>query len=286
MKKSPVKRSIGFHLSITGGIANAVKKALELDVNALQVFLKNNNQWKGKELNYQDADMTREMVQSHALYLVAHTGYLINCAGEGEVYEKSVIALEDELKRADAYGVEGLVLHPGSHKEKGVGPGIRQVAETLDKVYDNNNFSTPVYLETMAGQGTSLGRSFEELAEIIHLSNVEEKLAVCLDTAHIFAAGYDISSFDGTRKVVSDFDNTLGLHRLKLIHLNDSKKECNSNRDRHEHIGEGFIGEEGMKSLLNYTLLQNVPVIMETPKNSDDSWDRKNLNTVRKLLKS
>lgn len=215
--------------------------------------------------------------------LFAHTGYLINPAGDGEVLEKSRRALTDELKRADFLKIPFLVLHPGSHRDLGRREGLRRIIETLDITLGEDSGETEILLETTAGQGTSIGHRFEDLAEIINGSGQSRRLAVCLDTAHIFAAGYDLVDPEGYEKTISDFSSILGLERLKLIHLNDSRKECGSRVDRHEHIGDGLIGTTGLKNLLNDPRLTDIPLILETPK-SDPESDERNLRKVLNLI--
>jgi deoxyribonuclease IV len=277
-------RRIGFHLSIAGGVNRSAEKAVALGINTFQIFLKNSNQWKGRTYKEEEVSLFKKIVKEENLYPVAHSSYLINCAGTGETYEKSIISLTEELKKADELNVHGLVLHPGSYKERSVDEGIQQIAETLDNIYSRNNISTPILLETMAGQGTSIGSSFEEIAAIME-KVTKNQCRVCLDTAHIFAAGYNLSAPEDVEKTISHFIKTIGIENLALIHLNDSKKECGSKKDRHEHIGNGFIGKKGMGAFLNDSRLVRVPIVMETPKGNDDSMDLMNLETVEGLLK-
>ena len=199
------------------------------------------------------------------LSIYGHTGYLINLAGKGENLEKSITLLRDEIDRAAILSVPSLVLHPGNHKGGGIEKGIRSIIENLDLVLSDSPDDVKILLETTAGQGTSVGHRFEHLAEIIRGSAFPERLGVCLDTCHIFAAGYDLSTEDGYNSVIDRFDSIIGLDRLELVHMNDSKKAAGSFVDRHEHIGQGMIGTEGFRMLLNDSRLDHVDFIMETP---------------------
>jgi deoxyribonuclease IV len=278
-------RKIGVHLSISGGLHKAILKAEELNICAIQIFLKNSNRWEAKPYSSDDIDnfiTTWETLPDLAVF--AHSGYLINLAGTGEVLTKSLIALSDELHRAHQMHINYLVLHPGSHGGRGLESGIDAVAKSLESIFKANK-NTDILLETTAGQGSSIGHRFEHLRSIIDKTSYPDRLGICLDTCHIFAAGYDISKKDTYRTVFSEFDAIIGLNKLKLIHINDSKKECGSMVDRHEHIGEGFIGNNGFRLLLNDTRLINIPMILETPKCNDDEADKNNLNILKRLLK-
>ncbi|MCP4137954.1 MAG: deoxyribonuclease IV [bacterium] len=284
-----MNRKIGFHLSIAGGMHKALEKARDLDTNIVQVFLKNSNRWETPPAKPGTVEQFKSVRTVFAdMPVFAHTGYLINCAGNGENLEKSLNGLQSEIERAHILGINKLVLHPGSHKGKGLEYGINQAARSIDTVFDTMKQTgletdVAILLETTAGQGNSIGHRFEHLQEIIEISQYSERLEICLDTCHIFAAGYDISSKEKYHTVMQEFDSTVGLNKLSLIHLNDSKKECGSHVDRHEHIGKGFIGDEGFKALLNDPELNNIPIIMETPK-PDESFDRMNLEKVRSLI--
>jgi deoxyribonuclease IV len=277
-------RSIGVHLSISGGMHHALEKADELGIQAVQIFLKNSNRWIARP--YTDEDI-REFKDARAripgIRIFAHTGYLINLAGEGDTLVKSIQALGDELNRASLLGIDCLVLHPGSHGGRGMESGINRVADSLNSILDKKQ-KTIVLLETTAGQGASIGHRFEHLRSIIDSVTLKSKLGICLDTCHIFAAGYDISEKQKFNAVINEFDEMIGLDRLRLIHINDSKRECGSRVDRHEHIGKGRIGIEGFKLLLNSTRLKKIPCVLETPKFNDDEADKKNLKVLRRLI--
>jgi len=280
-----MKKRIGFHLSIAGGIHMAIDKAGELDINALQVFLKNSNRWTAPPLTGNDIIAFKEKWRKYPeLTISAHTGYLINPAGDGENLEKSKILLKDEISRAHAIGIKYLVLHPGNHKEKGIDEGIKCIARTLDEIFSEDDTSVEVLLETTAGQGSSVGHRFEHIRDILAESKFSNRLGVCLDTCHIFAAGYDISTQEGYSLTIDEFNRLIGIDKLKLFHLNDSKKGCGSKVDRHDHIGLGLIGSKGISFFLNDERFSGIDFIMETPDDEIRS-DRDNLELALSLLK-
>jgi deoxyribonuclease-4 len=217
---------------------------------------------------------------------VAHTSYLLNLGTPDELlWEKSRNMLITELERCEALGVPWLVLHPGAHVGSGEAAGIAQVAQGLGEVHAaTSGFSAQILLETTAGQGSSLGHTFEQLARIIALTPQGERLGVCLDTCHIFAAGYELRTVEGYVATMGAFDRTLGLERLKALHLNDSKGELGNRKDRHEHIGKGHIGLEGFRNVMNDPRLAGLPGLLETPKGDDLQEDRENLAVLRSLV--
>lgn len=278
-------RKIGAHLSITGGIHRALRKADKLNISALQIFLKNSNRWESRPYTDEDIRSYRGALENiPGIVVFAHSGYLINLAGEGDTYRKSLAALRDELNRAEQLGILYLVIHPGSHGGRGMEAGIIRIADSLNMILRD---STPVkiLLETTAGQGSSVGYRFEQLRAIIDHSENPGNLGICLDTCHVFAAGYPIHSRRGCKSVIDEFNSIIGLDRLALIHLNDSVRECGSRVDRHTHLGEGAIGREGFVALLNEKRLVDVPIIIETPKSKDDEADRMNLLTIYEYMK-
>jgi deoxyribonuclease-4 len=277
-------RSLGVHLSISGGMHHVFEKAHKLRIQSVQIFLKNSNRWIARPYSDDDIHMFKEAwARFPDIAVFAHTGYLINLAGEGDTYKKSILALADELNRAAQLDIQFLVLHPGSHGGRGVDPGIDRIVDSLNQVISKNQ-KTMLLLETTAGQGSSIGHRFEHIGSIIDKVSCKSKLGVCLDTCHIFAAGYDISRKDSFRSMLKDFDRWIGLDRLRLIHMNDSKRDCGSRVDRHEHIGKGCIGTDGFRLILNSTRLRRVPCILETPKFNDDEADKKNLTMLRRLI--
>ncbi len=277
-------RYIGIHVSIAGGVAKSLRRAHDLKVNAIQIFLKNCNRWESPPYS---KDLIREFHLlwdcSPELKIFAHSGYLINLAGSGKNLRRSLHALIDEMHRAEALGIDSLVVHPGCHKGVGISQGIRRIAQSLDFVYRQSGSSVNILLETTSGMGTSIGYRFEHLRDIIGHSQYPEKLYVCLDTCHVFAAGYDISDERGLDRTLLEFNSTVGIDRLRLIHLNDSKRELASRIDRHEHIGEGYIGYCGFSSLVNDARVLSIPMILETPKEKNDT-DQKNLGKIYQLI--
>ncbi len=277
-------KKIGFHLSVAGGINLTIDKAAELGINALQVFLKNSNRWTAPPLPEKDIKAFKEKWKSYPdLSVSAHTGYLINPAGDGENLEKSLILLADEINRAKTLGINKLVLHPGNHKGAGIEEGIKQIAFNIDSVLERDDSDVEILLETTAGQGSSVGHRFEHIRDIIAASRYPDRFGVCLDTCHIFAAGYDITTKTGYRNTIEQFDKIIGIDKLKLFHLNDSKKGCGSKVDRHDHIGLGLIGNDGISYFLNDERFDNIDFILETPDDEIRS-DRENLELVMSLI--
>ncbi len=229
-------------MSIEGGIFNAPLRGKKIGCDVIQIFTKNNNQWKSKSLTDKEIIASRENLNKTGIKAVAsHDAYLINLASPNkDVYKKSLIAFYDEMERAEKLGLPYLVFHPGAHLGEGEDIGIKRIAESINlHLSKKSGTNVMLLLETTAGQGTNIGWRFEQLSEIINLVEQKEKMGVCVDTCHIFAAGYDITTEEGYTKTFDEFDRIIGLKRLKLFHLNDSKKGYGSRVDRHEHIGKG-----------------------------------------------
>lgn len=281
--------AFGAHVSISGGVDKAFARGEVFGMEAIQVFTKNERQWKGKPLA--DDVIERwfaERERTGIDRIVTHASYLINLASpKDDLRLKSILAYQDELERCDVLGIPGLVIHPGSHTGSGEEVGLATVAESLNRIHDYlPDIRTKTLLETTAGQGTNLGRRFEELATIIDGVEAKERVMVCLDTCHVFAAGYDIRTPDGYADTMRQFDEIIGIERLQAIHLNDSKFPLGSNRDRHEHIGEGEIGPEGFRHLVNDPRLAGLPGLLETEKGDNDEEDGRNLATLRGLVET
>lgn len=278
---------IGAHMSVAGGLELGVERALKVRARALQIFTKNASQWKGKALAAPEAVRFRAAWEASGLAPVAaHASYLINLASpDAALRERSVEALADELRRADRLGVRFLVVHPGAHMGSGVRAACDRIAESIDRA--RALAPAPdvlVLLETVAGQGTTVGRRFEELARIRERVARRDLTQLCLDTCHVHAAGYDIVSEEGYEETFRDFDDVLGLETLRLFHVNDSKNERGSRVDRHEHIGKGRIGTAPFARILRDPRFQAVPKVLETPKGKDGVvMDRRNLALLRKL---
>ena len=279
---------IGVHMSISGGVFNALLYGQELGCTTIQIFTKNNNQWKAKELTPEDVKKFFESQKETEISpVVAHNGYLINLASPKEdVYNLSRESMLVELKRAELLGLPYLVMHPGSHLGSGENEGIRKIARSIDWLHQKTKgFEVKICLETTAGQGSAIGYRFEHLAEIIERVKEKERLGVCYDTCHAFAAGYDIRTKKAYEATFKEFDKVVGLSRLKVIHVNDSVKDLDSRVDRHQHIGEGKIGLDGFRLLMNDKRWEKIPKILETPKERGTAKDRKNLNVLKSLVK-
>jgi deoxyribonuclease-4 len=276
---------LGAHFSISGGLHESLIEANKYGCNALQIFTKNSRTWKERSVFQEDTDIfkiTREKMGIKAV--VSHTSYLINLAApDSENRLLSCNALEKELERSSALEIPFVVLHPGSHLGDGEKKGIARISESIIEIFEKRpDIKTRLLLETTAGQGTSLGHTFEQLSEMIDKINIADKTGVCLDTSHVFAAGYDIRDKVSYKKTMEEFDRTIGLGNLFVIHLNDSKKSLGSNVDRHEHIGKGEIGADAFKFIINDSRLEGIPKIIETPKTEGGKdWDRINLRKLR-----
>ena len=278
---------LGAHMSISGGCDLALERAAALEMTACQIFTKNERQWVAKPLD--PGVVERFRAQRAALgvgHLVAHDSYLINLASPDDALrEKSRVAFGGELERCEALGVPALVTHPGAHVGSGVDAGLARVAEGLNRVLaDLPDGTVSVLLETTAGQGTTLGRTFEELAAIIAMVEDQSRIGVCLDTCHVFAAGYELRTPDGYAATMANFDAVLGLDRLRAIHLNDSKHGLGSHKDRHDHIGGGELGLEAFRNVVNDPRLAGRPGILETEKGPNGEEDRRNLAALRSLI--
>ncbi len=278
---------LGAHTSTSGGVSTAVDRAKNLGFTAMQIFTKNNNRWEAKPLDQSEIkNYTSKLNNSSIKFVVSHDSYLINlCAIDKSILDKSREALIDELNRCEQLGIPYLNFHPGSHLGAGEEDGIKLISESINIAHAKTpKYKVSSMLELTAGQGTSLGYRFEHIAAIIEGVEDKKRMSVCIDTAHIFAAGYDIRDPKSYRKVMKEFDNIIGLDRLKCLHINDSKKELGSRVDRHEHIGDGFIGLDGFYNIMNDKKLRKVPKILETPKGKDQKEDIINLKKLISLI--
>ncbi len=278
---------LGAHISIAGGVDKAVLTAQEVGCESLQIFVKSSNQWRAAPFREGEVERFRAHLASTGIGpVVAHDSYLINlCSPEDSLWEKSVEAFLVELDRCEALGVPYLVTHPGSHTGAGDEAGLSRLARALDRVHaSRSKHQVQILLETTAGQGTGLGHRFEQLGKVLQDVNEAQRLGVCLDTCHVFAAGYDLRTPDKYRETMERFSQSVGMENLKAIHLNDSKRELGSRVDRHEQIGKGQIGVEAFRMLLNDANLSSVPMLLETPKGPDYAEDRINLALLRSLL--
>ena len=280
---------IGAHHSIAGGTPRAVERAVSTGCRVLQIFVKNNSRWVGKEIDAPEAREFRRSAQSASLpHVAAHASYLINLASPAAALRRqSVAALVDEVQRCARLGIHDLVLHPGSHGGEGEAAGVARLAASLDEALDSTAGSrVRILLETAAGQGNAIGHTFEQLRDVLGAVRNRRRVAVCFDTCHVHAAGYDLVTRRGWEETVAAFDRTVGLRRLRAVHVNDSRRPRGSRVDRHEHIGKGSIGEAGFRNLLADVRFAAVPKFLETPKDEALDFDRRNLATLRRLARA
>lgn len=289
-KKNATGGRFGSHMSIAGGLELAFDRGLEVGCDCLQIFVKNQRQWAAKPLTEEVIAAFHEAHERTGLNpVVAHSTYLINLASpDAALRRRSSSALTDELWRCHALDVPYLVLHPGAHMGEGVARGIRRIIGSLNKVHRAAQGCTAqVLLETTAGQGSAIGASIEELGKIIDGVAHPDRMGVCLDTCHLFAAGYDLTEPAEYERTVNELERMVGLDRVRCIHVNDSKRECGSRVDRHDHIGKGRIGRGAFVRLVNDKRFAGVPMILETAKDKDSrgrSWDKVNLNCLRRMM--
>lgn len=278
---------LGAHMSISGGLHLAIDRAVAAGCGVLQIFTRNSNQWKGKPVSEADAALFRQKFAASGLHeIISHDIYLINLAAPpGETRDKSLTAFRDELETCTRLGIAKVVMHPGSHLTDSPQTGLGRVVAAFDQLFEEvPQFEGRVLIETTAGQGSNLGRTFEELAEIIGGSRFPDKFGVCFDTCHTFAAGYDTATEEGYRDTMEQFDRLIGLERLQCFHFNDSKKGLGSRVDRHEHIGQGALGLNPFRFILNDSRFTNIPKILETPKGDHNEMDLINLELLRGLI--
>ena len=280
---------LGAHFPIAGGLENAVYQAAEYNCNTLQIFTKNSKTWKEKHLGLKEISLFEEACKKTSIEtIVSHTSYLINLASPDDItWFMSCEALKHELIRTTQLSIKWLVLHPGAHMGTGEEKGMKRIARAIDLVFEQADYTdTCLVLETTAGQGTSIGKTFEQLAYILNMVKDKKRLGICLDSSHIFAAGYDILTMMSCKKALNDFDKIIGLEKLRVIHLNDSKTPLDSRVDRHEHIGEGYIGKNFFEYIMNSKRFNNIPKILETPKIKDGlDYDHINLKILKGLIK-
>ena len=282
-------------MSVAGGLPRAVERAVVHRCDALQIFTKNANQWRGRPLPPDEIREFRAKVKAAGIApVVSHASYLINLATTNAgLRQQSLESMGDELDRAEALGLLGVVLHPGAYTAGSEAEGLRLIAECLlELLRARKRGRTMVLLEHTAGQGTCLGATFEQLATIIAKTNGHRRVGVCLDTCHLLASGYDLCTPEGYASTFTQFGRVVGFDRLKAFHLNDSKKPLGSRVDRHEHIGQGFLGLEPFRRIVNDRRFQGLPMLLETPKGegkptgpiSVDPLDERNLNILRGLI--
>jgi deoxyribonuclease-4 len=271
---------VGAHVSVAGGVDNAVERELDVGGNCGQVFTHSPQVWQDPNIDDDEATQFREETAANLDGpWVIHSSYLVNlCTPKDDLREKSVDSMQKEVDAAAKLDIDYVNVHLGAHTGAGVEGGLDNAASALDELDVPDGVT--VLVESDAGSGTKLGGDFEHLAAVIDRS--EQDLDVCLDTAHMFAAGYDLSSAEAVDETVAEFDDVVGLDHLRCIHLNDSKHECGTNKDEHAHVGEGLIGEEGMEAIVNHPDLADVPFVLETP-NEDGKGFAWNIERVREL---
>jgi deoxyribonuclease-4 len=278
---------LGAHMSIAGGVGNALLEGKKVDCEAIQIFTKSSRQWACKPYTQEEVrqfDVNRR--DTGITKIIAHDSYLLNLGSpDSALRARSIAAFIDELERCETLQVTNLIAHPGSHTGTGELEGIKTIARSLDEVHTAcPGYKTKITLEITAGQGSNLGYRFEQIRDIIDATRKGERLRVCFDTQHAFAAGYDIRTKEGYERTFAKFDDIIGIESLGAFHLNDSKKEFNCRVDRHEHIGKGCIGVEAFRMLLNDRRFWGLPMCLETPKGKDLKEDRENLGLLRSLL--
>jgi len=275
---------IGAHVSISGSLDLAFERGEEVGCTVIQIFTKNASQWRAKPISDEQAKKFREAWQASSIgTVVAHDTYLINLAApDEEKWAKSKATFADELNRCDQLGIRHLVMHPGNHMEQGDEAGIERIATAFRELFAEAPESVEVLLENTAGQGTALGWRFEHLAEIMERVP-EGRFGICFDTCHAFAAGYDLTSAEAYATTMDEFERLVGCDMIRAFHVNDSKKGLDSHVDRHEQLGEGAIGVEGFRALMQDQRFAEVPKILETPKGEGNEWDLRNLALLREL---
>lgn len=276
---------LGAHMSIAGRFENAIEQGTSLGCTTIQLFTKSNRQWAAKPITQEEADTFRAAVKNSDIApVVAHATYLINIGSpDPEIQQKSIKAVIDELGRCDQLGIPYLVLHPGSHVDSGEETCLERIARNLDTILESAPGETKILLETMAGQGSTVCYAFEQIATIRRLSHNKHRIGVCFDTCHAFAAGYDFTTPEGYETMWQEFDKSIGLEHLYVIHVNDSMKDLDCRVDRHADIGKGKIGSEAFALLFNDPRFFDIPKILETPK-EELADDERNMRTIIGLL--
>jgi deoxyribonuclease IV len=276
-------------MSIAGGLYRALERGEEVGCSVVQIFLKNQLQWTAKAYTSEDITLFKAAWKRTGIKSVfAHSSYLINlAAAEACEWQRAVEAFHDELERAEALGLPFVIIHPGSHRGEGLAAGVARIARALDLVLERTRgYRVTVLLENTAGGGATIGRSFEELAALLDAVKEPERVGICLDTCHLFAAGYDVRSRDGYEAAMRACARLIGIRRVRAFHLNDAKAPCGSGLDRHEKIGRGKMGVAAFRLLMNDRRFARVPMALETPKDPEPKADRDALALLRRLRAS
>ena len=274
---------IGAHVSTAGGLSNAFDRASNIGAEAIQIFASSPRAWKFNQPKEEEVNLFKEKMEQTGIWpCYIHGSYLVNIGGDPSQIEKSIESLTNNMNVAGKIGAEGVIFHGGSHKGKGFHNIVKQASECLKRVLDNSPENVWLCLENSAGMGSHIGSSFEEMGELIHLVQ-NDNLKVCLDTEHMFAAGYDLTNPDEVPQIMKRFDEEIGLSKLVAVHANDSKVELGSGVDRHENIGDGFIGIDGFKSLMNDPSFEKVPFFLEVPGFDSNGPDEININLLKSI---
>ncbi|MBI2347277.1 MAG: deoxyribonuclease IV [Deltaproteobacteria bacterium] len=290
MKKEragPTGPLLGAHMSIAGGVDKALLEGKKVDCDVIQIFTKSSRQWAAQPYTKEEIEnFHANQKESGIVTVIAHDSYLLNLGSPDQgLRKRSVGGFIDEMERCESLSIPYLVAHPGAHVGTGEEEGIKTIARSLDEIHKAcPKYHVKVALEITAGQGSNLGYRFEQIRDMIDATKESDRLRVCFDTEHAFAAGYDIRGKDGYERTFSEFDELIGLKLLAAFHLNDSKKEFHSRVDRHEHIGKGHIGVEAFRLLMNDRRFWALPMCLETPKGPDLKEDRENLGLLRSLV--
>ena len=274
---------IGAHVSTAGGLSTAFDRASNIGAEAIQIFASSPRAWKFNQPKEEEVNLFKEKMEQTGIWpCYIHGSYLVNIGGDPSQIEKSIESLTNNMSVAGKIGAEGVIFHGGSHKGKGFHNIVKQASECLKRVLDNSPENVWLCLENSAGMGSHIGSSFEEMGELIHLVQ-NDNLKVCLDTEHMFAAGYDLTNSDEVPRIMERFDEEIGLSKLVAVHANDSKVELGSGVDRHENIGDGFIGIDGFKSLMNDPSFEKVPFFLEVTGFDSNGPDEININLLKSI---
>ena len=274
---------IGAHVSTAGGLSNAFDRASNIGAEAIQIFASSPRAWKFNQPKEEEVNLFKEKMEQTGIWpCYIHGSYLVNIGGDPSQIEKSIESLTNNMSVAGKIGAEGVIFHGGSHKGKGFHNIVKQASECLKRVLDNSPENVWLCLENSAGMGSHIGSSFEEMGELIHLVQ-NDNLKVCLDTEHMFAAGYDLTNPDEVPHIMKRFDEEIGLSKLVAVHANDSKVELGSGVDRHENIGDGFIGMDGFKALMSDPSFERVPFFLEVPGFDSKGPDEININLLKSI---
>jgi deoxyribonuclease-4 len=278
---------LGAHMSIAKNPALAITRGESVGCETIQIFVKSNRRWSAKPMSKEKIEKFIKTRKEHDINpIFSHNTYLVNLASpDEETLQKSMECFLYEIKTSEQLKLEYIVMHPGSHLDTGLEKGIKKIGENIrELILKTEGFKIKILIETMAGQGTNIGYKFEHIGEIMDIIDIPERVGICFDTCHSYAAGYDFRSEKSYEKMIEEFDSILGLDNLYVVHLNDSVGALQSHLDRHEHIGQGEIGLEGFRNFILDERFDKIPGVLETPKDKDMTMDKKNLEVLRSFL--